>query len=341
MAQKKLGSNTIQFQNPLFIVGNGTVAGPNECKGPLGSYFDIQLTEDTWQEDTYEKAELKMYYTAVRKAIQNAGKTKEDIEFMLGGDLLNQIVTSGYSARQLEIPFLGLYGACSTMAESLIVGSMIVDGGFADHVVCAASSHFATAERQFRYPLELGTPKPPTGQNTVTGAGATVLSTTDNKKDGICPTIATIGSVVDMGITDANNMGAAMAPAAAQTILTHLEDTGRDVSYYDLIVTGDLGSFGSELLFEICADRGVKLKDNFLDCGCLIFDGLADTYCGGSGCGCSAITLNGYLMDQMKKGKLNKMFFVATGALLSPMVVQQGESIPSIAHGIAIERKKS
>jgi stage V sporulation protein AD len=277
-----------------------------------------------------------MFIEAVNLAVARSGLKNDAVDYLFGGDLLNQIISAGFAARETSIPFIGLFGACSTMAESLLAGAVFVDGGFADHVVCATSSHFATAERQFRYPLELGTPKTPTSQITVTGAGASVVSSKGEKG---MPRIthATAGRVIDMGIKDANNMGAAMAPAALETLLSHLEDTQRTPEYYDLIVTGDLGTFGSDILRKKAKEQHVELSDVYTDCGAEIFKGKKNTYCGGSGCGCAGSMLNAYYLKKMAQGELKRLLFIATGALLSPTSTQQGETIPCVAHAVAIE----
>ncbi|MBS5644659.1 MAG: stage V sporulation protein AD [Clostridiales bacterium] len=341
MSKKHRGAQSVAFEKPVYLIGRGCVGGVMEGKGPLARHFDILASDALWGEDSFEKAERKFFFEAAKKAIEKGKKSSRDIDFLVGGDLLNQIISASFSARDLDIPYLGLYGACSSMAESLAIGSMIVDGGFASHVLCATSSHFGAAERQFRFPLELGTPKPPTGQNTATAAGASLLSDANDLGDPGCPVIrrATIGNVVDFGVTDANNMGAAMAPAAAETILNHLEDFSLEPDYYDKIVTGDLGTFGSELLIDLAKQvSGTDLSKVHYDCGASLYAGLKKVYCGASGCGCSASVLNGYLLDEMQAGRIRRILFVATGALHSPTSAQQGESIPGIAHGVAIER---
>jgi stage V sporulation protein AD len=332
----RIGRKTVKYTNPPVLLSTGSVAGQNEKDGPYGDKFDVIMSDDLWEEKTYELAERKMILEAVNTALNKVGMKPDDMMYMLGGDLLNQIISSGFAARTLSIPFFGLYGACSTMSESLILGSMIVDGGFADYIVCTTSSHFATAERQFRNPLELGTPKTPTSQNTVTGSGAVILS---SARDAKLPavTYGTVGKVIDLGINDVNNLGAAMAPAAAETIINHLEDTGRKPSDYDYIVTGDLGTYGSELLVKLTGESGVDISGNHLDCGSLIYSGNELMKCGGSGCGCSASMLSGHFYTEMKKGKINKILFIATGALHSPTSALQKETIPSVAHAVAIE----
>ncbi|NLW40613.1 MAG: stage V sporulation protein AD, partial [Tissierellia bacterium] len=264
-----------------------------------------------------------------------ANLSTSDIDYLFSGDLLNQITSSSYTARQLEIPYFGLYGACSTMTESLSLGAMAIDGGFANYVVCATSSHFSSAERQFRFPLEYGAQRPLTSQWTVTGAGATVLSATGN---GPYITYITTGKIKDYGITDANNMGSAMAPAAIDTITQHFQDTGYSPDDYDLIITGDLAAVGKKILLDLMGKKGYDLSKNYTDCGVKIFDGVEqDTHAGGSGCACAAVVFNGYIYKEMIKGNLNRVLLVATGALHSPISTLQGESIPGIAHAVTID----
>jgi stage V sporulation protein AD len=335
MAQKRLGKQTKKLSNPPSMLSAAAVVGPKEGEGPLSQYFDMIQKDDYFGQDSWEKAESKFVEEAVKRAISKSGVSITAIDYMLAGDLLNQIISSSFAARTLQIPFLGVYGACSTMAESLSIGSMIIDGGYADHVICATSSHFSSAERQYRFPLEQGVQRPPFAQWTVTGSGATVLSSTGN---GPYITCITTGKVIDFGIKDANNMGAAMAPAAVDTLTAHFKETGRAPGYYDLIVTGDLATIGKEITLELLQKEGLDLKNNYNDCGCMIFDNeKQDTHSGGSGCGCSASVLNGYLYNMLKHGEIKRLLFVATGALLSPTSAWQGESIPCIAHAVAIE----
>lgn len=344
MAQKKLGKQTVVFENPPQIISGAAIVGDMEGEGPLGKFFDVILTDDTWGEKTWEKAERKMFEETVRLAFEKIGLEAAEMDCLLGGDLLDQIITASFSARELKAPFLGLYGACSTMAESLLLGSMLADGGYFDITACVASSHFSTAERQFRMPLEMGGQVPPTAQRTVTGVGCSVLASNTYKgkkqMDNIFVTGGTVGRVIDMGIDDANNMGAAMAPAAADTLINHLSDTKRDISYYDLVITGDLGHFGGDMFRELCSEKGVDLGDRYLDCGNIIFDKNQNVNCGGSGCGCSGAVLNAYLLKRMHEGDFERAFFMATGALMSPTASMQGETIPGIAHGIILERGK-
>ena len=343
MKNKRIGRQTLAFPQPPRIISSAAIVGDIEGQGPLGAYFDQVLEDDTWGEASWEKAERKMFEQTVRRALQKIDLESSDLDCLLGGDLLNQIISANFAARELKTPFLGLYGACSTMAESLLLGSILIDGGYADRVACAATSHFCTAERQFRNPLEMGGQTTPTAQRTVTGAGSTILA--DNGYGGkalygnVQVTAGTIGRVIDLGITDSNNMGAAMAPAAADTLCTHLSDTGRRIRDYDLIVTGDLGRFGSEMFLELCSDHGIDAQRRHLDCGNLIFSSAQKVDCGGSGCGCSACVLNSYLLGRLEQGELRRIFFIATGALMSTTSGMQSDSIPGIAHGVVLERR--
>lgn len=335
MAEKKLGKQTIRFSNPPVILATATYCGKKENEGPLGRYFDYVISDDLFDEDTFEKAESKMFLKAVQHAIEKCSLQPKDIDLMFGGDLLNQLISSNFAARELQIPFYGLYGACSTMAESLALGAMSIDGGFADFVTAAASSHFCTAERQYRYPLELGSQRPPSAQWTVTGAAAVLLG---RKGDGPKITSITTGRVMDFGITDSNNMGAAMAPAAVDTILCHFKDTGTSTEDYDLIITGDLGKIGMDITRQLLMENGYDVFDKYTDCGVEIFDAVRqDVHSGGSGCGCSGIVLGGYLYKELLNKKWKKILFLSTGALMSPTSSMQGESIPGIAHAVTIE----
>lgn len=283
-------------------------------------------------EKTWEKAEQKILEETMRLALQKTSLKTEDIDFMLAGDLTNQIIAANFTARNLAIPFLGLYGACATMYEGLVLGSVLIDGGFARYVLVGASSHYATAERQFRFPTEQGVQKPLSAQQTVTGAGAVVLAA---RGQGPRITHATVGKVMDFGTGDASDMGAAMAPAAAATLLQHCQDTGRRPDAYDLIVTGDLGLYGRELVIKLLEQREIKLLDNYQDCGVLIFN--RDTYAGGSGCACSAVVTCGYILNRINQGEIKNFLGIGTGALLSTCSCLQGESIPGIGHAVAIE----
>ncbi len=330
-----MGKQTVKFQNPPSILATASIVGKKEGEGPLKHYYDQIIEDGFWGEKTWEKAETKLLRETIMTAVTKADLSIKDIQYILSGDLLNQCIASSYGIRDMGVPFFGLYGACSTMAESLSLASILIDGGFADYVVAATSSHFCSAERQFRFPLEYGGQRPPTSQWTVTGSGAVVLS---SKGNGPYITHITTGKIVDLGIKDANNMGAAMAPAAVDTIFTHFEDTGFDPDYYDLIITGDLAYYGKEIAQDMLQRKGCDISKIFTDCGIEIFDKeKQDTHAGGSGCGCSAVVLAGYLYHELTKGNLNKILFVATGALMSPTSSQQGESIPGIAHAVTIQ----
>lgn len=334
----RLGSRTAVLPNRPRLVTAASIAGKKEGEGPLGKLFDAVIDDDLFGEETWEKAESRFFYTACERCLQKAGISAAQTDVLLGGDLLNQIMSASMAARELAMPFLGLYGACSTMAESLCVGAMLVDGGYVHNALCAASSHFCSAERQYRFPLEYGCQRTPTAQWTVTGAGAALLSSDMALPAAACATHVTIGQPVDLGISDANNMGAAMAPAAADTLMRHLADTGRVPADYDLIVTGDLGQVGHDLLLALMRERGCPLDEaRYLDCGLAVFSPEQDVHAGGSGCGCSAITLGSLLLDHLQKGEVHRLLFMATGALLSTTSSQQGATIPGIAHAIALE----
>jgi len=333
MPTKKLGRQTVALATPPAIIGHANIVGKKEGDGPLASSFDHIEQDDTFGEKSWEKAETAMQKLALSMALDKAGQAASNLDFLFAGDLLNQCIGSSFAVRGQDVPFLGVYGACSTMGESLALAAMTLDGGFGDFAAAVTSSHFCTAERQYRTPLEYGGQRTPTAQWTVTGSGAVVLA-----REGPGPHVphVTVGKVVDKGIKDANNMGAAMAPAAYDTITAHLRDTGRQPSFYDLIVTGDLGTLGGDLLLDLFARDGITLN-NYDDCGRLIFDPeTQDVHCGGSGCGCSAAVLTGYLLNGMREGKWKNILFCPTGALLSTTSTQQGESIPCICHAVAI-----
>lgn len=328
-------SQTVYFKNKPRIVATSTVAGTKECEGIIGRYVEVALSDDTYGESTFEKAECKMLSKVIDGAITNAGLTREQVDMIISGDLLNQIISASFAARDFSVPFLGVYGACSTMAESLALAATLVDGGYCDRVVAATGSHFASAERQYRYPLELGCTRPPQAQWTVTGAGGALVA---GAGDGVEITMATFGKVVDYGVTDVNNMGAAMAPAAADTLLTHFRTTGEEPEDYDLIVTGDLGALGSRIVKDLTWEKGLDISKNHVDCGEIIYNVIEDEFQGGSGAGCSAVVLNSYLYSKLMAGSLKRILFLATGALLSTVSSGQGESIPCIAHGVVLER---
>ena len=333
MPTKKLGNQTVAFAHPPAIIGHANIVGKQEGDGPLADSFDHIEQDDTFGEKTWEKSESAMQKLAFGMALDKAGQAASNLDYLFAGVLLNQCIASSFAVRGQDVPFFGIYGACSTMGEGLSLAAMAIDGGFAQFAGVVASSHFCSAERQYRTPLEYGGQRTPTAQWTVTGAGAAILA-----KDGPGPHVThiTTGKIVDKGIKDANNMGAAMAPAAYATLTAHFRDTGRQPSFYDLIVTGDLGKLGKEVVTDFFSKDGIELP-NYDDCGLLIYDlDAQDVHCGGSGCGCSATVLTGYLLNGMREGKWQNILFCPTGALLSPTSTQQGESIPAICHAVAI-----
>ena len=334
MARNKLGAHTFRPETPVYIANWATVAGKKESQGPLGHGFDIKSMDTKFGEKTWEQAEKKMQQLALNKLLQKARLEPKDIDLVFSGDLLNQCIGSSFTLRNTGIPHLGLYGACSTMALSLLLASMAVGGGCADRVVAMTSSHFAGSERQYRFPLGYGGQRTPTAQWTVTGSGAALVT---SGKSTVSIESATVGTVTDLGISDANNMGAAMAPAAFHTIRTHLADTGTTPKDYDLIVTGDLGTVGVEALMQLCREDGLAIGGKLTDCGNLIFDPVKqDVHAGGSGCGCSAIVLCSELLGKLQAGKLKKILFCGTGALLSPTSTQQSLPIPGVCHAVCI-----
>lgn len=335
MKNHAIGKQSFQFSEPPVINAWASVVGKKEAEGPLSEYFDICAKDAYFGQKTWEQGEKKMQQIALNTLAKKANMQLSDFRLVLSGDLLNQCIGSSFTLRNMGIPHLGLYGACSTMAESLLVASMAVGGGFAENAVAMTSSHFASSERQYRFPLNYGGQRPPTAQWTVTGSGAALLS---RKGNGPQITGCTIGTVTDLGIQDANNMGAAMAPAAKATIEAHFRDFSVDADHYDLIVTGDLGQLGKDVLITLCSQSKIPVGGKLTDCGTLVFDLLKqDVHCGGSGCGCSAVTLCGYLLNKLKAGKLKRILFCGTGALLSPTSTQQGLPIPGVCHAVVIE----
>ena len=329
------GKQSWIYNSKPIILSSSAVGGPFEAKGEIVSDFDL-LNDDIYLgQDSFEKAEKILLKQACEIAIQKSKLKNENINFLISGDLMNQITTSSFVARTLAIPYLGIFGACSSSMEGLALASQLVDSKAAHYVVAGAVSHNCSAEKQFRYPTEYGGQKPPTAQWTITGAGAVVVS---SGGEGPKITCATIGKVIDMGITDPFNMGAAMAPAAVDTIETHFKELNRSFDYYDLIATGDLGTIGHKIASDMLIDHGYTIpQGRFTDCGLLIYKENQQVFAGGSGCGCSAVVTYGHLLNRMRKGDLKRILIVATGALLSPMSYQQKESIPCIAHAVAIE----
>lgn len=333
MAKLKRGKQSFLLEQPPVITHWASVAGKKESEGPLGKCFDATWQDSYFGEQTWEQGEKRLQQLTLETLMKKAGIPQP--ELVISGDLLNQCIGSSFSLRNTGIPHLGLYGACSTMAESMLVASMTVGGGFADCVVAMTSSHFASSERQYRFPLGYGGQRTPTAQWTVTGSGAVLIR---NKGTGPMIKSCTVGTVRDMGIKDASNMGAAMAPAAYDTLRAHFEDLGMAPEDYDLIITGDLGEIGRQALLAIAKDDGLSLEERLVDCGTMVFDRKTqDVHAGGSGCGCSAITLCGYLLNKVQQKKLRRILFCGTGALLSPTSTQQGLPIPGVCHGVSIE----
>ena len=334
MDKQHCGRQSIRFAQHPVILAESSVAGKKEAEGPLCAYYDHTEQDTTFQESSWEKSERKMQEIALNIAISKAGIRHEDLNLVFAGDLLNQCISSSHALRNAEIPYLGLYGACSTMAEGLILAGMSINGGFSSLSAVISSSHFASAERQYRFPLGYGGQRTPTAQWTVTGCGCALVGLGDQ---GLFLNAATIGTVIDYGIKDANNMGAAMAPAAFDTIRRHFDDLKLMPEDYDLIVTGDLGQVGKEILLDLFQREHIGIGGVYQDCGTMVFDmNKQDVHSGGSGCGCGSIVLCGYILRQMRKHKLKHVLFCGTGALLSPLSVQQGESIPSVCHAVSI-----
>ncbi|WP_313346484.1 stage V sporulation protein AD [Sedimentibacter sp.] len=329
---KKIGKQTFQIKDNVFVRDTFTIAGKKEGEGPIGNCFDLIVDDDLWGEDSWEKCELKFQKEAVKSLMQKNNLMENDIDILIAGDLLNQITSSSFAARDLQLPYIGVYGACSTMALSMGLGALMIDGGFASNVLCVTSSHFCSAERQYRLPLEMGGQRHMSAQWTVTGASAVWLS-----NGGFGPKIknVTFGKITDLGVKDANNMGAAMAPAAYDLLNQHLTDTKVN---YDLIVTGDLGTVGKSIVNKMFNEENNSIENIYDDCGTIIFDlEKQDVHAGGSGCGCSATVFGGFLYKKLLNKEINKLLFTSTGALHSPTATLQGESIPGIAHCVGIE----
>ena len=335
----RLGKTVILESQPT-IVYNASSVGKKEGEGPLSQYFDAVYSDAMMGEDSWEKAESILLKNTVEDLIKKSDKEKKDIGCIFSGDLLNQCTGSAFAFSEIGIPFCGLYGACSTMALSIVSGSLAIESGGLSSCICATSSHFCSSEKQFRMPLEYGGQRTPTAQWTVTGSGALLLESDSHSENPYIDKIH-IGTICDLGVTDATNMGAAMAPAAAKTIADFLSDTSTSPDDYDLILTGDLGSVGSELLKELLLkENGIDISHNHNDCGLMIFDReKQDVHAGGSGCGCSASVLCSYVLGSMRKGELANILFVATGALMSSVSSLQGRSIPGIAHLVNIRMR--
>ena len=329
------GKQSIAFENPVYIMSAACMVGPKEGEGPLKDTFDVVVEDATFGKDSWEEGESEMMKQTSLLALRKAKIKTEDVRYMFAGDLLGQLIATTFGVKDFDIPLFGLYGACSTMGEALSLGAMTVHAGYADTVLASASSHFGGAEKQFRFPLEYGNQRPMSSTWTVTGCGAFVLSKEygDTMITGI-----TTGKVVDYGVKDSLNMGACMAPAAADVIFQHLKDYGRRPEDYDRIVTGDLGSVGKEILCKLLMDQGYDISNVHMDCGMEIYDDPEqDTHAGGSGCGCSAVTLAGKLLQEMRDGLIQRILFVPTGALLSTVSYNEGKSVPGIAHAVVLE----
>lgn len=336
MGQMK-GKASIEFEHPPVIISAGSVVGKKEGEGPLGNLFDQVEQDDMCGKDNWEQAESALQKWAADLVIEKGGVRKNDVRYLFAGDLLGQLIATSFGTMDLEIPLFGLYGACSTMGEALSLGAMAVNGGYANQVISMASSHFATAEKQFRFPLAYGSQRPKSATWTVTGCGAVVLA--GDRRSGLARIAGiTTGRMVDMGIKDSMNMGAAMAPAAFHTIEQNLEDFQVDETWYDKIITGDLGEVGSNILIDLMKNKGRDLRQIHMDCGIEIYDKeKQDTHAGGSGCGCSAVTLCAYILPKVQDGTWKRVLFLPTGALLSTVSFNEGQSIPGIAHAVIIE----
>lgn len=338
MTSRRLGRQTVALLRPPSVVSYANVGGKFEANGPLAGHFDLLCTDSFFGKDTWEQAESAMQQEALTRALEKGGLTPAELDYVLAGDLLNQCIGTAFGLRDFQIPFFGLYGACSTMGESLALGSLLLSGGHARTAACMTSSHYCTAERQYRMPVPYGSQRTPTAQWTATGSGCCLLAC---EGKGPYITHVTTGKIVDKGVTDANNMGAAMAPAAYDTLCALFRDTRTKPEDYDLIVTGDLGRLGHQIVSDFFARDGLPLGERCTDCGLLLYDiESQDMHCGGSGCGCSASVLCGYLLRGMREGKWNRIIFAPTGALLSPTTTFQGESIPGICHAVVFSNHK-
>ncbi|BCJ97722.1 stage V sporulation protein AD [Anaerocolumna chitinilytica] len=342
---KMSGKQSILFANPPYIIAGSSVAGKKEGEGPLGKHFDEIQEDPMFGGKTWEEAESRMMRRAADLVIEHAGLKNTDIRYMVGGDLLGQLIATSFGIMELEIPLFGVYGACSTMGESIAVGSVLVDGGFSDKVMAITSSHFAGAEKQFRFPLAYGSQRPLATSWTVTGSGAVIIDKEDKRSEEqlqseapVCVKGVTIGRIVDYGIKDSMNMGACMAPSAYKTISANFNDLGVKPEYYDKIITGDLGYIGKDILIDLLKQDGFDITKNHMDCGIEMFDKeTQDTHSGGSGCGCSAITLTGYVLPKLRRREWKRVLFVPTGALLSTVSFNEGNPVPGIAHAVVIE----
>ena len=338
----EMGRSSIKLPMPVMICSSYAIAGTKEAQGPLAAEIDELLTDDKFGQDSWEAAESSLQHAAVTGVLKKAGVTDKQIRYVFAGDLLGQSMASSFGMMDFQIPHYGLYGACSSCGEALGLGAMAIGGGFAGRVICVTSSHFASAEKEFRFPLEYGGQRPKTSTWTVTGSAAFLLAaSSDGAKDGkplAQITGVTTGRIIDMGIKDSMNMGCAMAPAAADLISQHLQDFGRTEQDYDLIITGDLGKVCSQALVDLLLEQNIDISKKHMDCGMLIYDIEAqDVGAGGSGCGCSAVTLSSHILPRLQSGQLQRILFLPTGALLSKTSFNEGNSVPGIAQGIVLE----
>lgn len=340
---KMVGKQSVLFQNPPYIQAAASIAGKKEGEGPLGTLFDVIQQDPMLGKETWEEAESELMRQAATKAIEKAGLKNTDIRYLVGGDLLGQLIATSFGIAELAIPIFGIYGACSTMGEAMSLGSMLIDGGYADRVLAITSSHFAGAEKQFRFPLDYGNQRPYSASWTVTGSGAVILTNQPNQnknEPAIVVKGITTGKIVDYGIKDSMNMGAAMAPAAYETIKQNFEDLGVDPSHYDKIITGDLGYVGKNILIDLLKEKNYDITNNHMDCGIEIFNkDDQDTHAGGSGCGCSAVTFASYVLQQLKEKNWKRVLFLPTGALLSQVSFNEGKTVPGIAHAVIVEAR--
>jgi stage V sporulation protein AD len=340
---KMAGKQSVLFANPPYIISAASIAGKKEGEGPLGSLFDVVQEDPMLGKNSWEEAESELLKEAAKKVLQKAGLKNTDVRYLIGGDLLGQLIATSFGISEFEIPTIGIYGACSTMGEAMSVGAMLVDGGFADKVMAITSSHFAGAEKQFRFPLDYGNQRPYSASWTVTGSGAVIISNQCNSESNSTePAIVikgvTVGKIVDYGLKDSMNMGAAMAPAAFETIRMNFEDLGIGPDYYDKIITGDLGYVGKNILIDLLKEKNYDISSNHMDCGIEIFDkDSQDTHAGGSGCGCSAITFTSFILKKLKERNWKRVLFVPTGALLSQVSFNEGKTVPGIAHAVIVE----
>lgn len=337
MEHKQQGKQSVKFEHPPVISGHASVVGQKEGEGPYGSYFDVIEQDPKLGGDTWEEAEGKLQEKAAKLAIEHSGFKQEDIRYIVAGDLLGQLMASSFGLMTLQKPFFGVYGACSTMGESISLAAMLLDGGYADHILALTSSHFASAEKQFRFPLGYSNQRPKAATWTVTGSGGVVLSAGGKAKGKVVVRGITTGKIVDYGIKDTMNMGACMAPAAGDAIAAHLSDFDSKPEDYDRIITGDLGKVGKDILIDLLRAKGYDISKQYMDCGIEIYDEEQQVQAGGSGCGCSAVMLTGFILKKLTSGEWQRVLFVPTGALLSVVSFNEGNSIPGIAHAVLLE----